>query len=247
MGRGMRIRGGPVAFLALGLALGLAAPVRASFDPTDPPAGAYTQSDGPRYWIGKIAVGYANEHPLQPPIDLLRNAPYALGRASDGYVGARRGGNNVWFTLTEFGASQPVPVYATGLQDLCEQVVAALGERGLIGVYVAPLPSEIDPDTGADLRRDGVTDLHLVVHTGRVQGVRTFAAPAVAGVAPQPKEISDDHEEIAARSPLQPVGAGDPLNKNELDAYLAGLNRLPGRMVDAVVTPTLTAGVVNLD
>jgi hypothetical protein len=25
------------------------------------------------------------------------------------------------------------------------------------------------------------------------------------------------------------------------------LNRLPGRMVDAVVTPTLTPGVVNLD
>ena len=140
-----------------------------------------------------------------------------------------------------------MPVYATGLQDLCEQVVATLGERGLIGVYVSPPPNEIDPDTGADLRPEGSTELHLVVHTGRVQGVRTFAAPAVPGAAPLPQEISNDHEEIAARSPLQPVGAGDPLNKNQLDAYLAGLNRLPGRMVDAVVTPTLTPGVVNLD
>ena len=128
-------------------------------------------------------VGYANEHPLQPPIDLMRDAPYALGRASDGYVGARRGGNNVWFQLGELGAADAVPVYATGLQDLCEQVVGELGERGLIGVYVAPPPNEIDPDTGADLRPEGSTDLHLVVHTGRVQGVRTFAAPALAGGA----------------------------------------------------------------
>ncbi len=245
------MRRGPLAFLVptlVGAALALsAAPARASFDPSDPPAGAHTQTDGPRYWVGRVVVGYANEHPLQPPIDLVRDAPYALGRASDGYVGARRGGNNVWFQLSELGAADAVPVYATGLQDLCEQVVATLGERGLIGVYVAPPPNEIDPDTGADLRPDGSTELHLVVHTGRVQGVRTFAAPAVPGVAPIPQEISDDHEEIAARSPLQPVGAGDPLNKNQLDAYLAGLNRLPGRMVDAVVTPTLTPGVVNLD
>ena len=246
------MRGGPLALHALALATALAfalsaAPARASFDPSDPPAGAHTQTDGPRYWVGRVVVGYANEHPLQPPIDLLRAAPYALGRASDGYVGARRGGNNVWFQLADVGASGAVPVYATGLQDLCEQVVTELGARGLIGVYVSPPPNEIDPDTGADLRPEGSTDLHLVVHTGRVQGVRTFAAPALATAAPAAQEISDDHEAIAARSPLQPVGAGDPLNKDELDAYLAGLNRLPGRMVDAVVTPTLTPGVVNLD
>jgi len=54
-----------------------------------------------------------------------------------------------------------------------------------------------------------------------------------------------DH--IAERSPLQPVGTGDPLDKNKLDDYLADVNRHPGRMVDVVVTPTLTPGVVNLD
>jgi hemolysin activation/secretion protein len=63
----------------------------------------------------------------------------------------------------------------------------------------------------------------------------------------QPIEVSNEHEEIAQDSPLQPVGAGDPLDKKKLDAYLASLNRLPGRMVDVVVTPTLTPGVVNLD
>src|SRR5262245_46824142 len=235
------------ALAALALALGLPGdPARASFDTSDPPDGGHAETDGPRYWLGRVLVGYANEHPLQPPIDLLRDADYALGRASDGYVGARRGGNNVWFMLSELGSNGAVPVYATGLQDLCEQVVGELSSRGLIGVYVSPPANETDAETAADPRPEGVVDLHLVVHTGRVRGVRTFAAPVAVGEPVVPHE-SDDHEAIAARSPLQPVGAGDPLDKNKLDAYLAGLNRLPGRMVDAVVTPTLTPGVVNLD
>jgi hemolysin activation/secretion protein len=225
------------------LALPLAA--RASFDPSDPPAGEHTGSDGPRYWVGHVHLSYANEHPLQPPISLLVDASYALGKASDGYVGARRGGNNVWFHLSELGAAEPVPLYATGLQDLCEQIVDELASRGMMGVYVAPAPSDIDAETGGDVRPEGNTDLHLVVHTGRVQAVRTFRAPAIA--AAQPVEVSNDHEAIAADSPLQPVGAGDPLDKKKLDSYLANLNRLPGRLVDVVVTPTLTPGVVNLD
>jgi hypothetical protein len=225
------------------LALPLAA--RASFDPSDPPAGEHTASDGPRYWVGHVHLSYANEHPLQPPISLLVEASYALGKASDGYVGARRGGNNVWFQLSQLGATEPVPLYATALQDLCEQIVAELGSRGMMGVYVAPAPSDIDTETGGDVRQEGNTDLHLVVHTGRVQAVRTFRAPPVTSA--QPVEVTNDHEAIAADSPLKPVGAGDPLDKNKLDAYLANLNRLPGRMVDVVVTPTLTPGVVNLD
>jgi hemolysin activation/secretion protein len=242
----MRVR-----LLALGLAaLGLLAlppvPARASFNPTDPPSGEHTQTDGPRYWVGKIHLSYANEHPLQPPIALLTGADYALGQASDGYVGARRGGKNVWFRLSEIGEKEPVPVYATGLQDLCEQIVTELGARGMMGVYVAPSPADIDTQTGGDVRPDGVTDLHLVVHTGRVQAVRTFQAPIVAPEG-QPAQPSPDDEAIAERSPLQPVGAGDPLDRNKLDAYIARLNRQPGRMVDAVVTPTLTPGVVNLD
>jgi len=251
----VRLPGRATSALAVCLVLGCLAIVclaagsaRASFTPTDPPAGEHTQTDGPRYWIGRVHLSYANEHPLQPPIELLVDASYALGQASDGYVGARRGGKNVWFQLAQLGASQPVPVYATGLQDLCEQIVSELGARGMMGVYVAPSPADIDAETGGDVRAEGSTDLHLVVHTGRVQAVRTFRAPEIAAAGPSvAAEPTTDREEIAQRSPLQPVGAGDPLDKRKLDAYLADLNRHPGRMVDVVVTPTLTPGVVNLD
>ena len=240
-----RLRWACASSFALAVLLALPLTGRASFDPSDPPAGEHTASDGPRYWVGKVHLSYATEHPLQPPISLLVDSNYALGKASDGYVGARRGGNNIWFHLSDLGGAGAVPLYATGLQDLCEQIVSALGERGMMGVYVAPAPSDIDAETGGDVRSEGNTDLHLVVHTGRVQAVRTFKAPAVA--AAEPVQVTNDRESIAADSPLQPVGAGDPLDKNKLDAYLAGLNRLPGRLVDVVVTPTLTPGVVNLD
>ena len=42
-------------------------------------------------------------------------------------------------TSSEFGATSPVPLYATGLQDLCEQIVGELGARGMMGVYVSPV------------------------------------------------------------------------------------------------------------
>ncbi|HTO70958.1 MAG TPA: hypothetical protein VMR31_13940 [Myxococcota bacterium] len=242
----MRVRlSAMLAGLAFAAALA-APPARASFDPAAPPAGEHTQTDGPRYWVGKVHLEYATEHPLQPPISLISGADYALGQASDGYVGARRGGKNVWFHLGDLGNPEPVPIYATGLQDLCEQIVIELGARGMMGVYVSPAPADIDAQTGGDVRAEGDTELHLVVHTGRVQAVRTFQAPSPA----QPgstAEPTNDKEDIASRSPLQPVGAGDPLDKNQLDDYIARLNRQPGRMVDAVVTPTLTPGVVNLD
>jgi hypothetical protein len=229
--------------------LAAAAPARAGLDTADPPTGAFNATEGPRYWISLVDVRYAQDHPLQPPLDLIRTASYALGRASDGYVGARRGGDNLWFELEQLGEDGPLPVYATGLRDLCEQIVAELGDRGLIGVFVAPEPSQIDPQSGMDLRPEGQMELTLVIHTGRVSAVRTFAAgtgQALQGVGAAPSE-EPNHEEIASRSPLQPVGAGDPLAKKELDAYVAALNRHPGRIVDVVITPTLTPGVVNLD
>lgn len=242
----MSVRSKARTLLILLAALTLPLFARASFDPSDPPAGAHTRTEGPRYPIGEIEVRYAEDHLLHPPLDLVSSGQYGLGLATDGYVGARRGGEIVWFELRDLGVEGPVPVYATGVRDLCEQIVAELGQRGLIGVYVAPDPTQIDPETGADLRED-TTALTLVIHTGRVRSVRTFTAgEADPGTFPAAIE-SPDHEQIAGRSPLQPVGAGDPLAKTELDAYVATLNRLPGRVVDVVITPTLTPGIVNLD
>src|SRR5262245_44527589 len=98
--------------LAALLAICLAATsARAGLDTADAPTGSFNATEGPRYWISLVDIRYAQEHPLQPPLDLIRSASYALGRASDGYVGARRGGDNLWFELDQLGEDAPIPVY----------------------------------------------------------------------------------------------------------------------------------------
>ena len=241
------MRRGPLAFLVptlVGAALALSvAPARASFDPTDPPAGEHTQTDGPRYWVGRVLVGYANEHPLQPPIDLVRDAPYALGRASDGYVGAPRRQQRV-VPASSSAARTPCP-----LRDRPAGPVRA-GGRGAGRARAdrrlrPPPPNEIDPTRARPpargehrpppgrAHRPGPGRAHFGARGGR-------GGAASAGDQQRPR---GDRRALSAAA----GGRGRPLNKNQLDAYLAGLNRLPGRMVDAVVTPTLTPGVVNLD
>lgn len=206
--------------------------------------GAHHDSQGPRYWVSRIVLEYAEEHAGHPSLASLAANQYALGQADDGYVGPRRGGRNIWFRLDEMGRQDPVPVYASGLRELAEQIVADLNARGLIGVYVAPDPADIDPTTGADKRNGDQTALRLRVYTGRVGAVRTFAAdPELDN---QQRVDRPAHRVIAQRSPVGPQSS-DLLDRKRLDEYVARLNRHQGRFVDVVLTPTLQPGRINVD
>jgi hypothetical protein len=224
------------------IALSLAAP--GASEAVVLPGGLHVASQGPRYLVSRFVLEYAEPHPRHPPLASLAARSYALGRAEDGYVGPRRGGRNIWFQLDEMARQAPVPVYASGLRELCEQIVADLNARGLIGVYVAPHPEDIDPATGEDRRPAAASALRLRVHSGRVQDVRTFAAdPALDNAE---RADRPEHRAIAQRSPVGPERS-DLLDRRELDEYLARLNRHPGRFVDVVLTPTLEPGRIHLD
>jgi len=206
--------------------------------------GAHFDTQGPRYWVSRFVLEYAEPHPAHPGLDALAAHNYALGQADDGYVGPRRGGRNLWFRLDEMGQQEPVPVYASGLRELAEQIVADLNARGLIGVYVAPNPNDIDPTTGEDHRPDGQTALRLRVYTGRVGAVRTFAAdPELDN---RERVDRPEHRVIAQRSPVGPQSS-DLLDRKRLDEYVARLNRHQRRFVDVVLTPTLQPGRINVD
>lgn len=212
--------------------------------------GHFSDTQGPVYLVGSITIEYAEPHPLQPPLEGVRAAPYALGVAEDGYVGPRRGADNQWFSLEDFGDVAPARIYATGLHELDQQIVRELNLRGLIGVFVAPHEDDIDSTTGQDLRPPGHTRLRLVVYSGRVQGLRTFGS---GGRLSQDERLDDArHEEIRQDSPVQPAGvagrpAGDVLLREELDEYVAYLNRHPGRRVDLSLTPSRQPGGVFVD
>jgi hemolysin activation/secretion protein len=206
--------------------------------------GAHFDTQGQRYWVSRFVLEYAEPHPAHPALDALAAHNYALGQADDGYVGPRRGGRNFWFRLDEMGQQQAVPVYASGLRELAEQIVGDLNARGLIGVYVAPNPDDIDPTTGEDKRAPAQTALRLRVYTGRVGAVRTFAAdPELDN---QERVDRPEHRVIAQRSPVGPQSS-DLLDRKRLDEYVARLNRHQGRFVDVVLTPTLQPGRINVD
>lgn len=213
-------------------------------------SGEFSGSEGPLYLVSAFELEYARPHPEHPPLQELENLPLALGETSGGYVGPRRGGRNAWFALSDLDGGYPIEIYASGLRELDEQLVDALNRLGLIGVYVAPHPDDIDRESGRDLRGPANTRLRIQIHTGRVAGLRTFGSGA--RIALEDRSDSAQHEGIKRGSPVQPVGAAanadaDLLLKRDLNEYLSHLNRHPGRRVGLSVTPSRTPGGVYLD
>ena len=236
------------ALLAVGALLGSAAPVWAAAGIET--RGRFSETQGPVYLVGSLTLEYADSHPLHPPLPEIRARDYVLGESEDGYVGPRRGAHNAWFTLDELGLGSPARIYATGLRELNEQIVRELNGRGLIGVFVAPHEDDIDSKTGRDVRATGHTRLRLVVYSGRVEGLRTFGSGSRVSL----DERLDDarHADIRRGSPAQPAGvegrdAADVLLRDELDEYIAYLNRHPGRRVDLSLTPSRQPGGVFVD
>ncbi len=212
--------------------------------------GEHSATQGPLYLVSAIRVEYAQAHPLHPPLAEIRETQLGFGNAGDGYVGARRGGRNIFVEISEIERHAPMQIYATGLRELNEQIVREFERRGLIGVFVSPHPEDIDPDTGEDRRERGQTELRIVVHTGRVAGLRAFARGPKSG-AVEPVD-APAHRRIKESSPLQPVGAGqrdqgDLLSRTQLDDYLASASRYPGRRVDVSMTPARQHGGVFVD
>jgi hemolysin activation/secretion protein len=161
---------------------------------------------------------------------------------ADGYVAPREGLPEAKFILR---VAPYTNYYASAIRSINEQVVARFNKKGLIGVLVQPVETEIEPGSGRDLRAPGQVSLNLVVRTGRVQEVRTFAA---GGRFEGDERLNaPQHDTISGRSPAQPGGEQELMIREDLEDYTARLNRHPGRRVDVEVSPALEPGGVYLD
>jgi hemolysin activation/secretion protein len=132
-------------------------------------------------------------------------------------------------------------------------------QRGLLAVKVYIEPSEIrqiDEGQGKsslhDMRPSGDSDLHIVVLVGRVGEVRTISSGTRIGKGDRVNNRIDT--KIRLHSPVQPTTSSTTqatdsniLEKKQLDDYVYRLNRLPGRRVDAVVSPNDVPGAITLD
>jgi hemolysin activation/secretion protein len=233
-----------LAALVLPLLLaGAARPAQAAQEPAFPHEfRADPQRDGPKYPVAGFRLQYSSDHPRHPVLEEFLDIQVRLGQVDDGYVEPRAG---VPETRIVLRVAPYTNYYASAIRAINQQVVSHFNEKGLIGVLVAPLETEIEPGSGKDLRKAGQVNLNLVVRTGRVEEVRTFAAGDRFDA--EERLNAPQHGEIAGESPAQASGERELMMREDLERYTARLNRHPGRRVDIEVSPGLEPGGVYLD
>jgi len=206
-----------------------------------------SSGDGPVYMVDEVLPEYVEYHPNHPRLAELDRVEFELGRTSDGYIAPKLGVRMIRFRLSDLRAAPTQRIYASGLRSLNEQIVAWLNAQGLTGVLIRPHEEDIDPETNEDRRPETRPQLRLLIWTGRVRELRTFAS----GDRIQGEERANHpaHERIVNRSPIKPgaVRGQDLVQKDVLDDYAARLNRHPGRRVDVALSPALEPGGVNVD
>lgn len=204
-----------------------------------------TAADGPRYPVGRLQLVYVDRNPAFPPATSMEQVKVELGQAADGLVAPRAGFPLVKLRLVDAGRGGWNHFYASAIRSINQQLVYAFNRRDFYAIVVSPMPEDIQRRTGKDMRPKGQTTLHLGIYAGRVKDMRTFVSGG--HLSEQERLDRPEYQWIKDESPIKPDGVHDLVRKDKLDAYIARLNRQPGRRVDAELSPAREAGGVNLD
>lgn len=218
-----------------------------SGEPTPEPVATLEpdEVDGPVYRIEELGLEYASAHPDHPSLEVLHDLELELGDLNGRWVAPRAGLESS--RLAPFRNLRGRPCHASALDVIVRACVAGLRREGLVGVFVAPDPRDLDPRTGEDLREGKEGPLRLLVWTARVAEVRTLAR---GDRIPVEERIDHPaHAFILEHSPLRAGedGDGDIIRKEELDDYVFWLGRHPGRRVDVALSRHGDGGEVSLD
>lgn len=214
-------------------------------------APAADERDGRAYPVSRIDLVYGSDHPQHPPVDpIYTKLRVRLVATPDGYTAARSAEAGTSLSLAELNArpaDAPAALYGSAIQLIARRVVAHYNDRGFIGITVGPHPEDIDAAAN-DRRPAGQTALRMVIRIGVVGEMRTVAA---GERVPQADRINHPkHSVLIDESPVAPGTDEQPddlLNKDEIDAYIAFLNRHPGRRIDAAISPGVKEGTVAMD
>ena len=200
------------------------------------------------YPVDNFFFLYATEHPDHPDPAIYQDVQVELGLTTTGYIKPREGYPTTTIRLGDLPGLDQRNFYFSGLNAVFEAVVRRMVEMDLIGVYVSVDRDQIDPNL-VDQRVDS-NDLTVYLFTATVAEMRTLAFGE--RVPDEQRENNPLHQRIRDHSPMQPWSGEGPrsdlLRQSLLDNYLARLNRLPGRRVDAAVSAAEEqAGTVVLD
>jgi len=210
------------------------------------------EADGALYPVSQVIVEYDKDHPDLPDLEKVMDTPIMLTRAPDGYVAPRADapGATRRLQLNQLPKLPKDQLYGSAVRYINQKLVRAFNDAGLIGIFVAPHPEEID-NTGQDLRPETQSALRVLVQTGTVSDIRTVASGQRLPTAERVNHPK--HERIRDNAPVQPTGDAEPgestdlLRKDMLDRYVYWLNRHPGRRVDVSVAPGQNPGTTSLD
>jgi hemolysin activation/secretion protein len=207
--------------------------------------------DGNEFEVGALTLRYFREHPRQPALEELGRLEVTFGVRDGAYVAAREGLASETVRIEDLGDGSVRRMRASAITQVMRTIVEAFKERTIIGVFVAPDPTQMILRDGGIDYRDGETSLALVIYTARVTRVRSIAS----GKRIDREERIDHplHARIRERSPVRAHVEGEPeeerrdlLIKDELDDYALRLNRRPGRRVDIAVAPAEGIGNAEL-
>ncbi|MGA2440834.1 MAG: ShlB/FhaC/HecB family hemolysin secretion/activation protein [Tepidisphaeraceae bacterium] len=202
------------------------------------------------YTVSKFTLRFAVNRPGQPDSDELMSLPIQLSEGPDGLMGPDAGGKPTILRLSDLTGSNPIHIHWSGIFAISKQLVAAINQRGLIGVTVGPKPGLIEvtadsqgrPVGGKDLRHENDTTMPLIIRTSVVSELVVVDS---AAQGTHSALGNAEKKRIASHSPLQPgpstggseVRQGDLLQKKPLDDYVSFLNRYPNRNVNAAIAP----------
>lgn len=207
--------------------------------PVQPGAAPYIeQEDDLRlYPLQEMAFSYARPHPDHIPGRVIEKTELELVKTPWGYAGREEGFTGPkHVSFDDIEARGRIYITAGALQAIIKATVESLSEAGLMGVYVIPHPGDINP-YGEDLRQPGNSELRFMIYTAQVAKVLSKArGPRFLNDKPL---NHDAHEWIRQNSPVKPASEDenydDLLNKKIIGAYMARLNRHPGRHVSMTV------------
>jgi len=215
--------------------------------------------DGPVYRVQRLHLRYLRDHPMQPSVTDIMDAPLTLVPTATGWIsppGDLGPEVLVTRTLREWSDASVDNYHGSALQDMILTVLDVLRGGDLLGIRVIPDPDDIT-EFGDDLRthRD---DLTLLMITGILTDVRTIGAGdrvrEGGEIEPTERINHPKHARILANSPVR-AGSdneedeerGDLLRRGPLDRYVYFLSRHPGRRVDVSVAAGEEIGTTALD